>query len=69
MPKTVRLLAAAAVALTLAATAGPAFAAQPSSAASAAVSTVATATGDATEDGGAIGWDITPAGVPGIGWD
>ncbi|MFG3049960.1 hypothetical protein ACGFZP_03260 [Kitasatospora sp. NPDC048239] len=69
MPKTVRLLAAAAVALTLAATAGPAFAAQPTSAGSAAVSTVATAGGDAAGDGSGIGWDITPAGTPGIGWD
>ncbi|MFI8080900.1 hypothetical protein ACIF6L_08955 [Kitasatospora sp. NPDC086009] len=67
MPKTVRLLAAAALALSLAGVSAPAFAAQPA----AVTAGVAADTGIGWDHPlpAAIGWDTTPTGNPGIGWD
>ncbi|MER6396850.1 hypothetical protein ABT263_12435 [Kitasatospora sp. NPDC001603] len=68
MPKTVRLLAAAALALSLAGVSAPAFAAQPAAAVTAGVA-ADTGIGWDHPLPAAIGWDTTPTGNPGIGWD
>ncbi|WP_380284504.1 hypothetical protein [Kitasatospora purpeofusca] len=73
MPKTVRLLAVTALALTLATAAAPAFSAPQAAPAAVTLASAGRAGGPGigwdAPGIGIIGWDTAPADGPGIGWD